>query len=140
LKLDIEPPPIKLRIKSYGGSVFAAFGTVDYIRGTKTPVHTYVDGCAASAGTIMSVVGKERYIGENAYMLIHQLSTMHWGKYKDLQDDMKNSDELMARIKKIYEENTKIPKKQLDEILSHDLWWDAKTCLEYGLVDDIVTS
>jgi len=26
----------------------------------------------------------------------------------------------------------------LDEILKHDLLWDAKTCLEYGLIDDIV--
>ena len=28
--------------------------------------------------------------------------------------------------------------KKLDEILKHDLMWDAKTCLEYGLVDEIV--
>ena len=28
--------------------------------------------------------------------------------------------------------------QKLDEILKHDLMWDEKTCLEYGLVDEIV--
>lgn len=138
LGMDI-PPPLHLRINSYGGSVFAAFGSIDYIMKSKTPVYTYIDGCAASAGTIMSVCGEKRFMGENAYMLIHQLSSTHWGKYQELQDDMKNSDNLMKRIKEIYEAKTKIPKGKLDEMLKHDLWWDAKTCLRYGLVDEILT-
>ena len=76
LGMDI-PPPIHLRINSYGGSVFAAFSSIDYIMKSKTPIYTYVDGCAASAGTIMSVCGAKRFIGENAYMLVHQLSLIH---------------------------------------------------------------
>lgn len=140
VKLGMDtPPPIHLRINSYGGSVFAAFGSIDYIMKSKTPVYTYIDGCAASAGTIMSVCGAKRFMGENAYMLVHQLSSTHWGKFQELQDDMKNSENLMKRIKDIYEAKTKIPKTKMDEILKHDLWWDAKTCLRYGLVDEIIT-
>ena len=140
MKLGLKTPiPIHLRINSYGGSVFAAFGSIDYMNQSKTPIYTYIDGCAASAGTIMSVCGDQRFIGENSYMLVHQLSSTHWGKYQELQDDMKNSDNLMKRIKEIYEEKTKIPKTKMDEILKHDLWWDAKTCLKYGLVDEILT-
>ncbi len=140
LKLGLKVPvPIHLRINSYGGSVFAAFGSIDYMNQSKTPIYTYIDGCAASAGTIMSVCGTQRFIGENSYMLVHQLSSTHWGKYQELQDDMKNSDNLMKRIKEIYEEKTKIPKTKMDEILKHDLWWDARTCLKYGLVDEILT-
>lgn len=140
VKLGMEvPPPLHLRINSYGGSVFAAFGSIDYMNQSKTPIYTYIDGCAASAGTIMSVCGTQRFIGENSYMLVHQLSSTHWGKYQELQDDMKNSDNLMKRIKEIYEAKTKIPKTKMDEILKHDLWWDAKTCLKYGMVDEILT-
>ena len=139
-KYKLERPiNIHLRINSYGGSVFAAFSTLDYMNQSKAPIYTYVDGCAASAGTIMSVCGSKRFIGENSYMLVHQLSSQHWGKYSELQDDMKNSDSLMKRIKEIYEEKTKIPKTKMDDILKHDLWWDAKTCLKYGLVDEILT-
>lgn len=141
VKLGMDtPPPIHLHINSYGGSVFAAFGSIDYIMSSKTPVYTYVDACAASAGTIMSVCGNKRFMGEHAYMLVHQLSSQHWGKYQELKDDMENSDKLMTRIKEIYMQKTKIPKTKMDEILKHDLWWDAKTCLKYGLVDDIKTS
>ena len=56
-----------------------------------------------------------------------------------MKDDMKNNELLMATIKDIYKEHTKIPKTQLSKILKHDLWWDAKTCLKYGLIDDIIT-
>jgi len=137
--LNIEPCiPINLHINSYGGSVFAGFSSVDYILQSKVPITTIIDGCAASAATIMSVVGAHRKINKNAYMLIHQLSSGMWGKYEELKDDMKNSEILMKRIREIYEERTKIPAKKLNEILKHDLWWDAETCLKYGLVDEII--
>ena len=44
----------------------------------------------------------------------------------------------MATIKSIYKQYTKLPMKKLDEILKHDLWFDSKTCLDYGLVDEII--
>ena len=71
-------------------------------------------------------------------MLIHQLSAGVYGKYTELEDDMENNKHLMATIKKIYKEYTNLPMKKLDEILKHDLWFDSKVCLEYGLVDEIV--
>jgi ATP-dependent protease ClpP protease subunit len=130
--------PIFLHINSNGGSVFDAFAAVDYIRNAKTPTISVIDGCAASAATIMSVVADKRLINKHAYMLIHQLSSWCYGKYEELIDDMKNNDELMKRIKEIYRENTKIPEKKLKEILKRDLWLDAETCLECGLVDEII--
>ena len=71
-------------------------------------------------------------------MLIHQLSSGMWGKYADMQDKMDNCDRFMEMIIDIYKEHTKIPKKELNNILKHDLWWDAETCLKYGLIDEIV--
>tara|TARA_R110000824_G_scaffold159184_3_gene333407 strand:+ start:2394 stop:3029 length:636 start_codon:yes stop_codon:yes gene_type:complete len=137
--LNLQPSiPINLHINSYGGSVFAGFSSVDYILQSKIPVTTIIDGCAASAATIMSVVGSHRKINKNAFMLVHQLSSGMWGKYEELKDDMKNSEILMKRLREIYEERTKIPSKKLNELLKHDLWWDAETCLKYGLVDEII--
>jgi ATP-dependent Clp protease protease subunit len=136
--LGYEPPPIKLHINSYGGSVFAGLAAVDYIKNSKVPVHTVIDGCAASAATLMSCVAERRYMHKNACMLVHQLSGMMWGKFQEMQDDMENSEMLMKKIKNIYREHTKIPKKELDNILKHDLWWEAEKCLEYGLVDELI--
>ena len=137
-KLD-DPPKIQLHINSYGGSVFAGFGSVDYIRTCPVPVVSIIDGCAASAATIMSVVAQERLMHEHAFMLIHQLSSGMWGKFEEMKDDMKNNELLMKKIIGIYEEHTNIPKSKIKDILKRDLWWDAKTCLKYGLVDDIIT-
>ena len=36
--LEYTPPPIKLHINSYGGSVFAGLSAVDYIKNSKIPV------------------------------------------------------------------------------------------------------
>ena len=46
---------------------------------------------------------------------------------------------LMKMIKNNYLQHTKIPKKKLNNILKHDIWFDAKQCLEYGLIDEIIT-
>ncbi len=133
-----EPSPIKLHINSYGGSVFAGLAAVDYIKKSPVPIETIIDGCAASAATLMSVVGAHRSMNKNACMLVHQLSGFMWGKFQEMQDDMQNSEMLMKKIKNIYREHTRIPEDKMDEILKHDIWWDAEQCLEYGLIDEIV--
>lgn len=136
LFLDAKPV-IHLHINSYGGSLFAGLATVDVIRNLRCEVHSYVEGAAASAATIISVVCAKRTIGKYSKMLIHQLSSGSYGKYTELEDDMENNKHLMQTIKTIYKEYTKVPMKKLDEILKHDLWFDCSTCLELGLVDEI---
>lgn len=133
-----EPAKIQLRINSYGGSVFAGLAAVDYIKQSPVPVTSIIEGCAASAATIMSVSAHHRQMNPNSFMLIHQLSAGMWGKYEEMKDQMDNNDRLMRLIKDIYIEHTKIPRKKLNEILKKDLWFDAETCLEYGLIDEIV--
>ena len=131
-------PHIKLRINSYGGSVFAGMAILDTIRNLKSEVHTYIDGAAASAATIISVAGKKRFIGKNSLMLIHQLSSGSYGKFSEMEDDMENNRRIMKMIKDIYKQYTKVPMKQIDEILKHDLWVDSGKCLELGLVDEVL--
>ena len=136
--LDIDPPTLKILINSGGGSITAGISSMDTILRCKVPVHTYVDGFCASAATFLSVVGSYRYMSRNSYMLIHQLSSSLWGKYSEIEDEKKNLDLMMETVKNVYREYTKVPMKKLDEILKHDLLWDAKTCLKYGLIDEII--
>src|SRR5210317_39057 len=135
--LDVKPV-INLHINSYGGSLFAGLATVDTIRSLNAEVHSIIDGAAASAATIISTVCAKRSIGKYSKMLIHQLSAGAYGKYTELEDDMENNKHLMETIKSIYKEYTKVPMKKLNEILKHDLWFDSKTCLDLGLVDEII--
>ena len=136
--LDIDPPILKILINSGGGSITAGISSMDTILRCKVPVHTYVDGFCASAATFISVVGSYRFMSRNSYMLIHQLSSALWGKYSEIEDEKKNLDLMMETIKSVYKEYTKVPMRKLDEILKHDLLWDAKMCLKYGLVDEVI--
>jgi len=130
--------PIYININSLGGEIFSGLSAMDNISQCKSPTVTIVDGACASAATFLSIAGKRRFITKHSTMLIHQLSAMWWGKYKEFKDEIKNLDMFMGIIKEIYLKKTKIPEKKLDEILEHDLFFDARTCLKYGLVDKIV--
>ena len=129
---------INLHIHSYGGDLFGAFAVIDVIRTMNTPVHSYIEGMAASAATLISVVCDKRYIYKYSYMLIHQLSSGMWGKYQELEDEMKSCKDMMKDIKGIYSKHTKLNKKELNDILKHDVWWNSKTCLDSGLVDEVL--
>ena len=136
--LGILPPSIKVFINSGGGSIVSGIASMDTMLRCKVPVETYVDGFSASAATFLTVVGKKRYMSRNSYMLVHQLSSNFWGTYANFEDEKKNLDLMMTTIKNVYKEYTKLPMKKLDEILKHDLMWDAQTCLDYGMIDEIV--
>jgi ATP-dependent Clp endopeptidase proteolytic subunit ClpP len=137
LDLD-QPPSVRIYINSGGGSVTAGISSMDTILRAKVPIHTYVDGFAASAATFLSVVGNQRFMSRNSYMLIHQLSSSFWGTYSNFLDEKQNLDLMMKTIKNVYKKYTKVPMKKLDEILKHDLLWDSETCLKYGLIDEII--
>jgi ATP-dependent Clp protease protease subunit len=136
-ELNVKDIPIYLHINSYGGELYHVYAAIDTIKNLRVPVYSIVEGCAASAGTLMSVVCKKRFICANAYMLIHQLSGGAWGKMAEIEDEYAHLAELMDQINRIYGEHAKIPKKKLTELLKHDLWLNPDTCIKYGLVDDI---
>jgi len=137
-RLEISPTMAKIFINSGGGSITAGIAGLEHIKLSKIPIHTVVDGFCASAATFLSVMGDVRYTTENSFMLIHQLSTQFWGKYSEFEDEKQNLDLMMRTIKNIYKKYTKVPKKELNNILKKDILWDAKTCLKYGLVDEIL--
>jgi len=134
-----EPLPIELHIHSDGGDLFSGLAAADTISGLRTPVHTYVEGSAASAATLMSVCGKRRFISHSSLMLIHQLSAlMVEGTHEQFRDEFINQELLMVKIKDIYRKHTRLSEDVLEELLKHDLLLDANRCLELGLVDEVV--
>tara|TARA_R110002167_G_scaffold45083_2_gene135575 strand:+ start:3181 stop:3828 length:648 start_codon:yes stop_codon:yes gene_type:complete len=134
---DAFTPIIHLHINTYGGSIFAAFSTVDAIRNLKSKVYTYADGSVASAGTLLLAVGDKRFVGKHAHVLIHQLSSGFYGKFSEIEDEMYNLNNLMKLLKKFYKEHTKIPMKNLDTLLKKDIWMEADECVRLGIVDEI---
>tara|TARA_Y100000816_G_scaffold160716_1_gene114922 strand:- start:991 stop:1650 length:660 start_codon:yes stop_codon:yes gene_type:complete len=140
ITFNIPPPYIIIRINSEGGDIYAALSIVDTIKNCKVPIHTIIEGCAASAATIISTVAKKRSIMENAHMLIHQMTSGFWGKYTEFKDELQNQNKFMTTIKNIYKNHTNLKGKILDNCLSKDIWWSTDICLKHGLVDEIIKS
>lgn len=134
---DSFTPIIHLRMRTNGGEVYAGLATLDIIPTLKSKVYTYVDGCVASAGTLISVSGNRRFMGRHAHLLIHQLSSDMYGKFSEMEDTMEVCTNLMKCFKSIYKEYTKIPMKKLDELFKRDIYLSAQECLDYGIIDEI---
>jgi len=138
-RLDCGPVPIHLHIHSPGGSVFSGLSIVDTMLSSKTPIYTYIDGSAASAATLIACCGEKghRYVGNSSFMLIHQPSLEWAGKLDDFRDEIENQKELYEKILDVYLKNTKFKKKELEELLKHELWLNSETCIKKGLADQI---
>ena len=129
---------IYIHINSGGGDVFAVLSCIHLIENNKININTIVEGQSCSAATILAMVGKTRQITQNSYMLIHNISSGFWGKMHEFEDEMKNLKLLTKDIRKMYNKYTNIKEKQLDQLLKKDLLLHAKTCVSYGLVDEII--
>ena len=139
LRLKVSKIPIELHIHSGGGDLFAGLAAVDVIQSLKSPIHTYVEGSAASAATLMSLAGDKRFMYKNSFMLIHQISSlMVHGTHEQFKDEFENQQKLMDKIRQLYINRSNMTAEMVDEILVRDLWLDSEKCLEYGLVDKIV--
>lgn len=137
-RLGCRNVPIHLHVHSPGGSIFAGLSIVDSIRSCKTEVHTYIDGSAASAATLISTSGKKRFMSKNSFMLLHQPQLEWSGKLDEFKDEIENQSNLYEKLTEIYLENSKMNREELDDLLGHELWLDAEKCLELGLIDKIV--
>jgi len=138
--LKITPKPISLFLTTYGGSIYAAMKVVDIMNTLKVDVHTIVSGYVASAGTLLSMAGKKRYISKHAFMLIHELRSGFWGKYSDARDHIENIDQLMTLIVEYYKKHSKITEEDLKSTMSRDKNWGIDECIKRGIVDEEYTS
>jgi ATP-dependent Clp endopeptidase proteolytic subunit ClpP len=136
-----EDNKIFLHINSTGGDVFSGFSAMDNILqiNKDIPIYTIIDGCCASAATFLSIVGVKRFINKHSFILIHQIHcSPFWGKYDEFLDQKENFDKFMNMLKDVYLQYTKIDKNILNELLKHDIWFNAEEALKYGLVDEIL--
>ena len=135
---DAQPAPLYLHINSGGGDILAAMSAVDSIQRSYVPIHTVVDGKAASAASLISVSGVKRYITKHSYMMIHQLSSGVIGKYQDIEDKFENCKQFMDDIIEVYKDNTTLSDKKIQKLLKRDKWWNSKTCMKNGFVDSVL--
>lgn len=130
-------PVIRVHIMSEGGDIFSGMNAMNVIERSRVKVITIAQGACCSAATFMLMGGQERRIGQNAYVLIHQLSTEIWGKFHEIKDELKSCKKFMKCIKDLFMCKTEIPEKKFDKLMKKDLYLDAKKCIKYKIVHAI---
>lgn len=91
---------IPVVIDSYGGQVYSLMSMIAAIRDSELPVATIVEGKAMSCGAVLFSFGKEgyRFIDRNATVMIHDVSSMDFGKVEELKAGAKEADRLNTII------------------------------------------
>lgn len=80
-------PVVPVIIDSYGGQVYSLMSMISDIKNSRIPVATIVQGKAMSCGAILFSFGTDgyRYMDPDATLMIHDVSSMGWGKSRRLK-------------------------------------------------------
>jgi ATP-dependent Clp protease protease subunit len=144
LHLESEDPEkdINLYINSPGGimtTLFVIYDTMQYI---KPDVSTIVMGQAASAAAVLSLAGTKgkRYALPHARLLLHQPSGDAEGQAVDIEIQAKEIVRNRELMNEIIARHTGQPLERVSKDTDRDFILTAEQAVEYGAVDEVITS
>jgi ATP-dependent Clp protease, protease subunit len=135
---------IQIYINSPGGSFTALTAIYDTMRFVKPDIQTIAMGQAASAAAVILAAGTtgKRLALPNARIIIHQ-PAMTDGGYAQASDVEIQANEIL-RMRSWLEEtlarHSNRSEEQVREDIERDKIFTAEQALEYGLVDQVITS
>lgn len=144
LFLESENPDkdIHLYINSPGGSVTAGMAIYDTMQFIKCDVSTMCIGQAASMGALLLTGGAKgkRYCLPNSRMMIHQPLGGFQGQASDIEIHAREILTLKDKLNQIMSFHTGQPLDVIAEDTDRDNFLSAEKSVEYGLVDEVVTT
>ena len=144
LFLESEDPKkdIQFYINSPGGSVTAGMAIYDTMNYVKCDVSTICIGMAASMGAFLLSSGAKgkRFALPNAEVMIHQPSGGARGQATEIKIVAENILKTKDRLNRLLAANTGQPVEKVAEDTERDNFMTAEEALDYGLIDEIITS
>jgi len=134
---------IPIVIDSYGGQVYSLMSMIGAIQNSELPIATIVEGKAMSCGAVLFSFGEEgrRFMDKNATIMIHDVSSMDFGKVEELKAGAKEADRLNKIIYKMMAQNCGHDDDYFMEIVDkkkHADWFiDAKEASKHNLANHI---
>ena len=98
---------IPVIIDSYGGQVYSLMSMISAIKHAELPVATIVEGKAMSCGAILFSFGTDgyRFMDPDATLMIHDVSSMDWGKVEELKAGAYEADRLNEKVYQMMAQN-----------------------------------
>tara|TARA_B100000131_G_C18118827_1_gene612148 strand:+ start:1482 stop:2087 length:606 start_codon:yes stop_codon:yes gene_type:complete len=134
-------PILPVIIDSYGGQVYSLMSMISDIKNSRIPVATIVQGKAMSCGAILFSFGEEghRYVDPDATVMIHDVSSMNWGKVEEIKSSAEETERLNKKVYQMMAENCGKHKDYFLEIIhekGHADWFlEADECIKHNLAN-----
>lgn len=132
---------IEIVFSSPGGSIVDGFELFDFIQYLRSEGHLITTGSlgmAASMAGILLQAGDVRWIGHQAWLMIHRAAFGAIGKTYEIEDEVRLVKRIEERVLDIFTSRSKLTKRRLKTNWDRKDWWiDADECLDLGLVDEI---
>ena len=136
-------PVLPIIIDSYGGQVYSLMSMISNIKHSRIPVATIIEGKAMSCGAILFSFGVDgmRYMDPDATVMIHDVSSMGWGKVEEIKADAKEVERLNQKIYRMMAKNCGHHEEYFLDIVhekGHADWFlDAKEAKRHKLANKL---
>lgn len=135
---DLDVDVINVYINSYGGEVAEALAIYSALKRHSASVHTFCDGFACSAATIIFCAGDDRTMGSIAVMMIHNcMSYLGYANSNQMRKAAEDNDVINQSSIEAYKAVTGLPEEQIKELMDRATWMTAQQALEYGFATEI---
>src|SRR3990170_3342730 len=142
LFLNHEDPEreIHMYINSPGGIIYSGLAIYDTMQMISNPISTVAVGVTASFGTVLLAAGTKgrRYTLPNATIHLHQPLGGAQGQATDIEIQSRQILRLKALLLNILAKHTGQPLEVIERDSDRDYYLEAKTAVEYGLVDQVL--
>ena len=129
---------INVYINSYGGEVAEALAIYSALKRHSASVHTFCDGFACSAATIIFCAGDVRTMGSIAVMMIHNcMSYLGYANSNEMRKAAEDNDVINQSSIEAYKAVTGLPEEQVRELMDNATWMTAQQALDYGFATEI---
>ena len=136
--------PIGFYINSPGGSTTAMLAVYDAMQHVAAPVETTCVGQAASAAAVLLAAGEpgKRLALPNARILIHQPATSDAGRGQASDIEIQAREVLRMRewLEETLSKHSNHDVEKVSKDIERDTFLSAEEALEYGLIDQVLTS
>ena len=129
---------LELHLHCYGGDCFEGNLIYNLIRSSKIPVDIYVDGIAASMGSIIMLAARKVFMSDNAFVMIHAPKSWVDGTADDFTKAAKLLASLEKTFVKVYQARTGKTEAEVRQWLVGDNWFSAQDAVDAKLVDGVV--
>lgn len=129
---------LEVNINSGGGDVFAGSEIYTALKSYEGNVTTRIVGIAASAASVIAMAGDRVLISPTAQIMIHNVSSVAWGDYRDLQHEAEVIKNYNKTIANAYRIKSDLEESELLEMMNKETWLTAQQSLEKGFVDEIM--